>query len=111
MKSIELNGYKIEFYSEEEWNEPIDFDNGWGTIGENIIQYQEEHNQDYIGLVNEISEELCEKIVKKDMNFCESTNCNDILYINYQTKRHNLFNSKQSFKTLSELEYCIISKI
>ena len=110
METKQLNNYKIEFYSEEEWNKlRISTTNIiYKDVEEGIVCI---YNPKYAGLVSDISEELAELICKNDMNFCESINCNDILYINYQTKRHNLYTAKESFQTLSELPYCVIKLI
>lgn len=87
--------FKVEFYSESDY---IELMKTYTNSDEKTI---------YHGNVEFISEDLCNLIVDKD--FCQSANFNDILYIDYQTNRPIIFNSKESFLTLSELNYCIVS--
>ena len=111
METKQLNGYKIEFYSEEEWKSdkdgfPIYFNIGF-LFG----------NNHYAGLVSEINEELAEKIVDDWQDYgLLSLN---VIYSGYkdykqtQTYEYDLYpfnTAKESFQTLSDLPYCVIIK-
>ena len=93
METKELNNFKIEFYSEKEWNK----------VGSYIgIQINYPNNK-YAGLVSDISEELAEKIVDK--------NTKDTYKDYHYDSWTWIYAAKQSFQTLSDLEYCVITKI
>jgi hypothetical protein len=111
METKRLNNYKIDFYTEEEWNEPINFDSGWGRVGENILQYQEENKQDYVGLVLDINEELLDDIIDNS-DFIDEQRCNcgerdTCYYCNRIWDSSKL----ELFQTLSDLPYCAITKL
>ena len=93
MESKKLNGYEIEFITKYEYcNLPMYEDRDW--LNDKI----------YVGLVSDISEELAEKIVDfiHDDIGGGYKEYNDIGY---------KYTSKQSFQTLSDLPYCVITKI
>ena len=124
METKQVNNYKIEFYSEEEWN---------------MMPYFK--HEEYAGKVLDINEELAEKIVDKKFGETRINNKNIFTYKDYSgivSKYYpftlegelsektlqqcwenggklttSFFHStaKESFQTLSDLEYCIITKI
>jgi hypothetical protein len=119
METRQLNNYNIEFYSEKDW------DTGTPSIKEIVNK-----KAIFYGLCDKISKELAEKIVDKMNNI--HTICKDWIfakdeiykidetgvcqYIDY--KQSNLDKSmyicktaKQSFATLSDLPYCVITKL
>ena len=113
MKTKQLNGYKIEFYSKEEIIRTSHC--GDECDGTPILFFHQAgiglHNL-YTGKVEDISEELAEKIVEySDEHADEYWR----VYKDYREKEHPYITdiqfAKQSFQTLSELEYCIINKI
>ena len=118
MESKKLNGYEIEFITKYEYcNLPMYEDRDW--LNDKI----------YVGLVSDISEELAEKIVDNLISSSfkdtligldtiykhDGENIN--IYKNYIESNINIANmytcktTKQSFQTLSDLPYCIITKI
>ena len=131
METKQLNGYKVEFYSEEEWNEEIDIAFGITTFGKiKLWKYKlslegkslnfkrEKDNYEYAGLATEIPEELAEKIVSSWQ--CYESLSLDVIYngyIDYKSSSHYEYakypfrDAKDSFKTLSDLPYCVITKI
>lgn len=115
METKQLNGYKIEFYSEEEWNEELPI---YRTKGIQIICESDENTFEYAGLVSEINEDLAEKIVDKHQyNKLDRFGNILVMYKDYGFEKVNneeLFDidfAKQSFQTLSNLEYCVITKM
>jgi hypothetical protein len=114
METKQLNGYKIEFYSKEPtchihgesdcvwWQE--DIDKGDGLIGYlDCKKAMEQKLCEYAGLVSDINEELAEKIVdwgEFDKGIKQ--------YFNDKDDCWNCITAKQSFQTLSDLEYCVI---
>lgn len=96
-----LNGYKIEFYSEDEWNTLIR--NTTDTMGELFINDHLASELEYAGLVSNISEELCTYIVSFELNG---------KWVNYNDKYNSCNTANESFQTLSDdLPYCVITKI
>jgi hypothetical protein len=101
METKQLNEYKIEFYSTKEWrNRPgyIDFV--------------------YVGSVSNIDLDLCENIVdiisENDLDEIElSLPIEERFagYKNYKDKAYSVKTAKESFLTLSDLEYCVIIKL
>jgi hypothetical protein len=111
METKQLNSYNIEFYSKEEWNQ--DYIENVTKVGEDkILDIYNNHNE-YAGLVSDISEELAEKIVDlHEKRYNELTNkWESITYKDYKDKLSWTCTAKQSFQTLSELPYVVISKI
>lgn len=121
MTTKQLNGYRVEFYSEEEWNNY----KVCGTNERNRLPIgipinccsKELLNCEYVGLVTEIPEELAEKIVSSWQDY-ESLSL-DVSYngyrdykssSTYEYAKYPFKNAKDSFKTLSDLPYCIITK-
>ena len=101
METEQLNNYKIEFYSEEEYKEHLEnVDNGIITLkhSKGLIEH---------GLVSDISEELAEKIVERSPQLENGYR----LWNDYNDKLLGLETAKQSFQTLSDLPYCVITKI
>ena len=95
METKKLNRYKIEFYSGEEWkNYPY-----------NIMLEVRKLEALYAGLVSEINVNLAEKIVHKCDNTLPS------LYPDYSGKSFAENTAKESFQTLSDLPYCLITKL
>ena len=129
MTTKQLNGYRVEFYSEEEWNEIVLYSRTVDTFdGEVALPYMirkdwwyskciadalvrqndfgiftkndiEEANCFFEGKVSEIPEELAEKIVDSYG-----------LYKDYSDSVMRFNIAKQSFQTLSDLPYCVIIK-
>ena len=96
METKELNNYKIEFYSDKEYYESC-------TLTQSNMR------DEYAGLVIEIPEELAEKIVDESWGLPITT------YKDYRTliekDEETIFEAKQSFQTLSDLKYCVVTKI
>lgn len=89
MESKQLNGYDIEFYSKDEYCD--------------LPMYTDRSRLDdkvYVGLVSDISEELAETIVDSYG-----------LFMDYIINAIHLETAKQSFRTLSDLPYCVITKL
>ena len=116
METKQLNGYRVEFYSEEEWEgEPLDILSWSGGIS--MIDKIKRVISDYVGLVTEIPEELAEKIVSS-WQYYESLSLDVIYngYIDYKSSskyeyaKYPFRDAKQSFQTLSDLPYCVIIK-
>ena len=129
MTTKQLNGYRVEFYSEEEWNEIVLYGRTVDTFdGEVTLPYMtrkdwwyskcmadalvrqndfgiftkndmEEANCFFEGKVSEIPEELAERIVDSYG-----------LYKDYSDSVMRFNIAKQSFQTLSDLPYCVIIK-
>ena len=101
MESKKLNGYKIEFYSEEEYEQhKIDVLEGkyeWKDLKDVVVH----------GLVSDISEDLAEKIVDSTDWFGK----NNKSYRDYNNDLILKDTAKQSFQTISKLSYCVITKI
>jgi hypothetical protein len=97
METKQLNGYKIEFYSFKEYSEILSNNLRGKNIDLGI----------YAGKVSEISEELAGSIVE----FVHGVN--NIGYRDYliKTMVSTKDTAKESFQTLSDLEYCVINKI
>jgi hypothetical protein len=104
METKQLNDYKIEFYSKREWGSDMEIN------GVPLHMYLKNPMMTvtlYLGLVSSISEELAEKIVDKaDID----------MYMNYKESNeikswYNCHTAKQSFETLSDLPYCVITKL
>ena len=112
MTAKQLNGYKVEFYSEEEWNNY----KVCGTNERNRLQIgipmncctKELLNCEYVGLATEIPEELAERVVDESWGLPVTT------YKDYRTPiekdGETIFEAKDSFQTLSDLPYCVITK-
>ena len=94
METIELNNYEIKFYSEEEYYKGYE-------IPLNSIQYA--------GLVSDISEDICKKVI----DWLPHRHQNYDLFYEYPDKgfTNKCTNAKESFQTLSNLPYCVITKI
>ena len=113
MTTKQLNGYRVEFYSEEEWNEE-------GSDDMTPKLYYTDLDVDwmiYAGLATEIPEELAEKIVSSWQDY-ESLSL-DVSYngyrdykssSTYEYAKYPFRDAKQSFQTLSNLPYCVITK-
>ena len=119
METKQLNGYKIEFYNKEPfyhihspsrsmwWETEIEQSNDgeidWFTCKEAM---QREEYIKFAGKVSDISEELAKLLIETGSYY--ST------FKNYKTNDNHKSNqcksAKQSFQTLSDLEYCVISK-
>ena len=116
MTTKQLNGYRVEFYSEEEWEgEPLNIFSWSGGIS--MIDKIKRVISDYAGLVTEIPEELAEKIVSSWQDY-ESLSL-DVSYngyrdykssSTYEYAKYPFRDAKQSFQTLSNLPYCVITK-
>ena len=106
MQTIELNGYKIEFYSEIEWS------------GKTFNEY---HNTlPYVGLVAELVADIPNKLAEKivDNNWTNKTDKyrnSDCPIVTKKYKNYNemlffgmkwLNYAKESFQTLSDLRRC-----
>lgn len=94
MEVKKLNGYKIDFYSEEEWNE---------DIYHNLFIVAEPFCN-YAGLVSEISEELTDKLVDSSFYKSKIKNEKQIIVSGHSSKDNFIY-------TLSDLPYCVITKI
>ena len=110
METKQLNNYKIDFYSKEEFREfsiTKQIDNSYNVAFGDRFNNAGETYCSYAGLVSEIPEELAEKIVDK------SEGREDVMcFKDYSKEKHfTCSNPKQSFQTLSELPYCVITKI
>ena len=111
-----LNGYRVEFYSEEEWEgEPLNIFSWSGGL--DILGILKRAISEYAGLVTEIPEKLAEKIVSSWQDY-ESLSL-DVSYngyidykssSNYEYAKYPFMEAKQSFQTLSDLPYCVITK-
>ena len=122
METKQLNGYRVEFYSGEEYYEGYQsstHDNLWVIPALNEIDYVRKLNGiiQYAGLATEISEELAERIVDKitedDWDEIElSLPIEERFsgYRDYQDRAYSCETAKDSFKTLSNLPYCVIIK-
>ena len=130
MITKQLNGYKVEFYSEEEWNKDISMypeykiPFGEATISRfNNPEIVTKISKGiinpylYVGLATEIPEELAERIVDKitedDWDEIElSLPIEERFsgYRDYQDRAYSRETAKDSFKTLSNLPYCVIIK-
>lgn len=119
METKELNGYRVEFYSDEEWG-ILDNLPKHVWIDETVYSKRigREPNTKFAGLVSDISEKLAEKIVDKHQyNQIDRFGNLLVMYKDYGFERVNneeLFDidfAKQSFQTLSDLRYCVVSKV
>ena len=102
METKKLNRFKIEFYSEEEFKNCIKSNEYDELKVERNITILSKIT-DYAGLVSEIKEELAKQIIKGS-------------YLNFKQPFWNantgyLPTAKESFKTLSDFPYCVISQI
>ena len=138
MTTKQLNGYRVEFYSEEEWDEIVLYGRTVDTFdGEVTLPYMtrkdrwyskciadalvrqndfgiftkndmEEANCFFEGKVSELPEELAERVVDESWGLPVTT------YKDYRTPiekdGETIFEAKDSFKTLSDLPYCVIIK-
>jgi hypothetical protein len=83
------------------------------------VKFQKDfNNSEYSGKVKDISEELSKLIVdtisEEDLDEIElSLPIEEQFsgYKDYRDKSYSTKTSKESFKTLSDLEYCIINKL
>lgn len=111
METKQLNNYRIEFYSEEEFKDCIkseEYDELKIERNINILS----KITDYTGLVSGISEELAEKIV----DCIASKLCVGAKqYSQYKDYKHDydksfitISSAKESFQTLSNLPYCVV---
>lgn len=103
MEIKQLNNYKIEFYSEEEWKD----------YPYNIMLEVRKFEGLYTGFVSDINEELAGKIIEPhEKRYNDLTKkWESITYKNYKDNSSWTCTAKESFQTLSELPYCIIKPI
>ena len=108
MGYVKLNGYEVIFYTEEKWNslfrESLDFVAPFRDIMEH------DHScgkNEYVGLVSQVSEELAEKIVDKDLTHYELGG----RYRDYTELQYIVKTAVMSLLTLSDLPYCVIVKL
>ena len=136
METKQLNGYRVEFYLEEEWNEIVIYGRTVDTFdGEVTLPYMtrkdwwyskcmadtlvrqndfgiftkndiEEANCFFEGKVSEIPEELAERIVDKTPQLEDGVR----LYEDYTECSLGFETAQESFQTLSNLPYVIIIK-
>jgi hypothetical protein len=98
MDTKELNGYKIIFYTDDEYD--------------NLPMYQDRTWLDdklFVGNVSGAYKELCELII--DSDFYETINGIQNTFYNYKTEYFDEITPTQSFQTLSDLLYCSITKL
>ena len=112
METKQLNEYKITFISDEEASRPFNVNSLQFLLGFSALEKAE-----YYGKVSDISEELAEKIVDK-INIIDRVCIDGSLYdttdyFDYYINKYsdNIKEAKESFQTLSELKYCVITKI
>ena len=113
METKQLNNYKIEFYSEKEWNKEYVTSSVYPSLTDTLgdIFDLDKNKYIYIGKVSDISEELAKKLVEGNNGYNDST-----MWLNYKTNENNFVRyhcntAKQSFQTLSDLKYCVILKL
>jgi hypothetical protein len=100
METKELNGYKIEFYSEDNFY--------------NSHYYGRDNKNDvYIGEVVNITEELSEKIIGSISDYIEDRfcSCGERHTCYYCERMFNYSFQEFIYNELSNLPYCIITKI
>lgn len=110
MEIKQLNGYKIEFYSEGEWKiSKTEYSASIKLTSMSRYLGGDSNKIPHAGLVSEISEELVEKIVEGRYR--------NGLYPDYTVEEpdecmiYRISTAKESFQTLSDLEYCVITKL
>jgi len=114
METKQLNGYKIEFYSEEEkLNTKYEYEDAWI----NKIEYDArvafmKGKLLYTGKVSEINEELVKKVVDIYQEGAYFEGYWEIQgYKGYEYAEYPCYDTaKDSFETLSKLPYCVITK-
>ena len=111
METIELNNYKIKFYSEEEYYKGYEIPlntNLWIVPALQEEDYKRKLNNSiqYAGLVSDISEDICKKVI----DWLPHRHQNYDLFYEYPDKgfTNKCTNAKESFQTLSNLPYCVI---
>lgn len=127
--------YEVEFFGDEDRIQHFNFNiddtiqNIWiDRVAFNLLKSFRDNRLIYTGKVDDISEEICKKIVENynDNWIKDSLTGSDVIlhiengtvsnYINYSKKDilkkyYTCHTAKESFKTLSDLPYCIITKI
>jgi len=115
MESKIINGYKIEFFNKLQFNNFISFkyDDGTNTVAMSQDRIEKVNNfieiyklSIYVGSVSDIQEELAEQIVDKTPQLQESYR----LFDDYTGETLGCETAKESFETLSDLPYTIITK-
>lgn len=126
METKELNGYRIQFCDKEQWfRETGMFGMSMnGAFNSYKRSESEVIKQPYGGLVSEIPEELAEKIVHKTLGsigvgwkrrrgIITEKRADIWRYLDYRTDKYinRCHTANQSFQTLSDLAYCVITRL
>ena len=111
MDSVKLNGYSIDFYSEQEWiGAPLDILSWSGGLS--MLEKLKRLSSEYAGLCTEIPEHLAKAMVdtyQDGINWQRYWEING--YKNYSNSDNDYWlTAKESFNSLSKLPYCIITK-